>query len=207
MPSPSAPRPTTSRPSRPCSAPCSSTTRRTIACRASSRRTTSSIPLHQQIYETASKLIASGKQATPITLKTFFENAEPIDATTHRAAVPRQARGQRHHHHQRARLRPHRPRPLHPPAADHDRRGRGQRRLRLPGRLPAQGADRGGRDAAVLARRDGQVRTGLPRLQPRLDHGHRTWPTTPTSATATCPASPPASAGSTARWAGCSHPT
>ena len=38
-------------------------------------------PLHQQIYEVSSKLIASGKQATPITLKTFFENAEPIDAT------------------------------------------------------------------------------------------------------------------------------
>ena len=38
-------------------------------------------PLHQQIYETASKLIASGKQATPITLRTFFETAEPIDAT------------------------------------------------------------------------------------------------------------------------------
>src|SRR5581483_4089433 len=38
-------------------------------------------PLHQQIYETAAKLIASGKQATPITLRTFFENAEPIDAT------------------------------------------------------------------------------------------------------------------------------
>jgi len=37
-------------------------------------------PLHQQIYETLSKLIASGKQATPITLKTFFESAEPIDA-------------------------------------------------------------------------------------------------------------------------------
>jgi len=37
-------------------------------------------PLHQQIYETASRLIASGKQATPITLKTFFEKAEPIDA-------------------------------------------------------------------------------------------------------------------------------
>jgi len=37
-------------------------------------------PLHQQIYETLSKLIASGKQATPITLKTFFETAEPIDA-------------------------------------------------------------------------------------------------------------------------------
>src|SRR5580765_7633782 len=39
-------------------------------------------PLHQQIYETLSKLIASGKQATPITLRTFFEGAEPIDATT-----------------------------------------------------------------------------------------------------------------------------
>jgi replicative DNA helicase len=37
-------------------------------------------PLHQQIFETLSKLIASGKQATPITLKTFFETAEPIDA-------------------------------------------------------------------------------------------------------------------------------
>ena len=38
-------------------------------------------PLHRQIYEAASKLIASGKQANPITLKTFFETAEPIDAS------------------------------------------------------------------------------------------------------------------------------
>jgi replicative DNA helicase len=37
-------------------------------------------PLHQQIYEIAAKLIQAGKQATPITLRTFFENAEPIDA-------------------------------------------------------------------------------------------------------------------------------
>jgi len=36
-------------------------------------------PLHQQIYEVAGKLIQAGKQATPITLRTFFENAEPID--------------------------------------------------------------------------------------------------------------------------------
>ncbi len=42
-------------------------------------------PLHQQIYETAAKLIQAGKQATPITLKTFFENAEPIDS---RLTVP-----------------------------------------------------------------------------------------------------------------------
>jgi hypothetical protein len=35
-------------------------------------------PLHQQIYETLAALIGTGKQATPITLKTFFESAEPI---------------------------------------------------------------------------------------------------------------------------------
>jgi replicative DNA helicase len=35
-------------------------------------------PLHAEIYETATKLIQSGKQATPVTLKTYFENAEPI---------------------------------------------------------------------------------------------------------------------------------
>jgi replicative DNA helicase len=39
-------------------------------------------PLHAQIYETAAKLMMSGKQATPITLRTYFETAEPIDATT-----------------------------------------------------------------------------------------------------------------------------
>ena len=39
-------------------------------------------PLHAQIYETAAKLIAAGKQANPITLRTFFENSEPIDQST-----------------------------------------------------------------------------------------------------------------------------
>ncbi len=37
--------------------------------------------LHAKIYETAGKLIQAGKQATPITLRTFFENLEPIDDT------------------------------------------------------------------------------------------------------------------------------
>ena len=36
-------------------------------------------PLHGQIYETMGKLIQAGKQATPVTVKTFFENAEPIN--------------------------------------------------------------------------------------------------------------------------------
>ena len=39
-------------------------------------------PLHAAIYETAAKLIGAGKQATPITLRTFFENAPPLDAQT-----------------------------------------------------------------------------------------------------------------------------
>jgi replicative DNA helicase len=36
-------------------------------------------PLHAQIFETASKLIGAGKQATPVTLRTYFENHEAID--------------------------------------------------------------------------------------------------------------------------------
>jgi replicative DNA helicase len=36
-------------------------------------------PLHAQIFEIAGKLIQAGKQATPVTLRTFFESAEPID--------------------------------------------------------------------------------------------------------------------------------
>lgn len=35
-------------------------------------------PVHARIYEVAATLIGSGKQATPITLRTFFESAEPI---------------------------------------------------------------------------------------------------------------------------------
>ena len=36
-------------------------------------------PLHGQIYETMAKLIQAGKLATPVTVKTFFETAEPIN--------------------------------------------------------------------------------------------------------------------------------
>ena len=35
-------------------------------------------PLHGRIFETAAKLIMGGKRATPITLKTFFQNDEPV---------------------------------------------------------------------------------------------------------------------------------
>jgi replicative DNA helicase len=39
-------------------------------------------PLHGRIFETALKLIQSGKHATPVTLKTFFDNEEPIGGIT-----------------------------------------------------------------------------------------------------------------------------
>ena len=39
-------------------------------------------PLHGRLYEAASKLILGGKRATPITLKTFFQAAEPVGELT-----------------------------------------------------------------------------------------------------------------------------
>jgi replicative DNA helicase len=38
-------------------------------------------PLHGAIYEAAAKLIAAGRQANPITLKTYFDGAEPVGPT------------------------------------------------------------------------------------------------------------------------------
>lgn len=37
-------------------------------------------PLHANLFETMATLISSGKLASPITVKSFFENAAPIDA-------------------------------------------------------------------------------------------------------------------------------
>jgi hypothetical protein len=39
-------------------------------------------PLHQQIFETAAKLMHAGKVVTPITLRTFFESAPPVGNLT-----------------------------------------------------------------------------------------------------------------------------
>ncbi|WP_088344328.1 MULTISPECIES: replicative DNA helicase [Rhodomicrobium] len=39
-------------------------------------------PLHGRIFETAAKFIQSGKHATPITLKSFFENEDAIGTVT-----------------------------------------------------------------------------------------------------------------------------
>ena len=51
-------------------------------------------PLHQQIYETAAKLIHVGKQATPITHAHVLRDGRADLADAHRAAVPRHARRQ-----------------------------------------------------------------------------------------------------------------
>lgn len=39
-------------------------------------------PLHARIYDTCQRLIQSGKQATPVTLKTYFDNEDPIGDIT-----------------------------------------------------------------------------------------------------------------------------
>lgn len=39
-------------------------------------------PLHARIFETTAKLIQSGKHATPITIKSFFDNEAPIGTMT-----------------------------------------------------------------------------------------------------------------------------
>ncbi len=39
-------------------------------------------PLHGRIFEVASKIILAGKRATPVTLKTYFENEEPLGELT-----------------------------------------------------------------------------------------------------------------------------
>ena len=64
--------------------------------------------LHGRIYEAASKLILSGKRATPITLKTFFQD-EPAGESG--SIVPQylgQLAAQCDHHHQLRGLRAHR---------------------------------------------------------------------------------------------------
>ena len=155
--------PTTSRPSRRCSAPSSSTTRRSTASRAFLDPQHFYDPLHAQIYETAAKLIQAGKQATPITLKTFFENAEPIDADL---TVPQYL----------GRLAANATTIIN--AHDYGRTVYDlaiRRELIMIGEdvvngaydspvdyLP-QGADRGGREPALRDRRARQVRPGLPR--------------------------------------------
>lgn len=39
-------------------------------------------PLHARIYETCLRLIQSGKQATPVTLKTYFDSEDPVGEYT-----------------------------------------------------------------------------------------------------------------------------
>ena len=130
-------------------------------------------PLHQQIYETAGKLIHVGKQATPITLTTFFENAEPISASL---TVPQYL----------GTLAANATTIIN--AEDYGRTvyDLATRRALIiigedmvnaaydsPVDYPPQNADRGSRDAALRSRRAAQVRPGLHGLQHRAHQRRR----------------------------------
>ena len=120
----------------------------------------------------------------------------------HRLAIPRPPRRRGDDRHQRRGLRPHDLRPRHPAQPDRHRRGHGQRRLRRAGRDLAARPDRGGRAPPLRACRDGPLRRRLPALLRRPHAPPSTWRPPPTSATASCPASPPACATSTATMGG-----
>ena len=72
-------------------------------------------PLHQQIYETAVQADRLGQAGDADHAQDLLRDRRADRRHDDGAAVSRQARRQRHHHHQRARLRPHHPRPRHPP--------------------------------------------------------------------------------------------
>ncbi len=130
-------------------------------------------PLHAEIYETATKLIQAGKQATPVTLKTFFENAEPIGPNMTVPQYLGRLAASATTISQRARLRADDLRPRHPAQSDRDRRGPRQRRVRQPGRSRAGRADRRRRIQTLCACREGQVRSGVPGVRGGPDACHR----------------------------------
>ena len=165
----------------------------------SSRSTRTSI-------EIAGSLIRTGKVATPVTLKTFLPADTDIGGMTVGQYLARLAAeattiinaedyG----------------RTIYDLALRRDLIRIGEDMVnvayRRAGRLRAARADRGRRAQAVRTGRDRPLRRRLPALLAGADHRHRHGGATPSSATASCRASPPACAISTARWAACSRPT
>ena len=154
-------------------------------------------PIHQKIYQLARDLIRAGKMATPVTLKTFLDADIDIGGLTVEP-VSGAARRRSHHHHQCRGLRPYHLRPVDPPRADpwsartwsmspSTRRSISRRATRS--RTPSAGCTNWPRPAATTAASSASRRRSPPRS---------TWRRTPSSATASCPASPPASTISTA---------
>ena len=130
-------------------------------------------PLHRAIYEVAGELIRAGKVATPITLKTFLRRRR-TSATSTVAAISRPPRGRGDHRHQRRGLRPHDLRPRHPPRPDHaSARTWSTSPTTRRSTCAPRDADRGGRAAALRARRDRPLRRRLPALRRRAARRHR----------------------------------
>ena len=103
------------------------------------------------------------------------------------AAVPRHARRQRDHHHQRRGLRPHRLRPRHAPRAHHHRRGHGQR---APTTAPSTSRRR---------RRSRKPRRGSTISPSSASTARASWASAPRSPTPSTWRTPPTSARATSR--------
>ena len=187
---------TTSRPSRRCSARSSSTTTPTTASPTSSSRAISSRICIERIYEVATTLIRAGKVATPITLKTFLGDQDlggvtvsqylarlAAEATT---VINAEDYG----------------RTIYDLAIRRSLISIGEDMVNVaydaPVDILAARPDRGGRAAALRACRDRPLRRRLPALLGRADDARSTWRRTPSSATASSPASRPGSPTSTA---------
>ena len=153
-------------------------------------------PVHRRIYEVAGELIRANKIANPVTIKTFLPadlaigdinlaqylarlaaeattiiNAEDYGRTVYDLAIRRSLIGI----------------------------GEDMVNVAYDATVEQtpKDADRGCRAAALRARRKRPLRRRLPRLRDRAPHRHRHGERAPTSATAICPASPPASTIST----------
>ncbi len=126
---------------------------------------------HRRIFEIAGTLIRAGQARHADHAEDLSGRARP--RRHDRAAISGAARDRGDHHHQRLRLRPHHLRSRGAPRADHDRRGRGQRRLRCAGRFQPARADRGGRAAALPDRRERALRRRLPALLRRAEDRRR----------------------------------
>ena len=113
-------------------------------------------------------------------------------------AISRPSRRGGDDHHQRRGLRPHHLRPRASAArSSASARTWSTSPTTRRSSAAARHADRGGREAALRARRERPATTAASRPSRRRCSPPSTWRAPPTSATATCPASPPASTIST----------
>ena len=164
-------------------------------------------PLHQQIDETAAKLIATGKQVTPITLKTFFENAEPIGSGL---SVPAYLGQLAVNATTIINVRDY-GRTIYDLSIRRQLINVGEDMVNAaydsPVDFPPKEQIEEAETRLFSLAETGKYGQGFSTFHQRASRRPSRWPTTPTSATAACPASPPGSRRSTASSAACSPRT